>query len=193
MGDGPVGLGELISAMTRENIGQRRKKCPLRQARTGNDNPEREERLSMALRLRSDAFGDGEPLPARYSRRGGNVAPPFDWDGVPSGAAELVLLAEDEDVLGSDGRPFLHWVLAGLPADYDGLGEGEEPEEARTGRNGFGELGYDGPEPPAGETHRYSFSLVAVSSPIEPSDLDVRQELDARTLDRASLSCRFGD
>ena len=121
----------------------------------------------MALRQRSDAFGDGEQLPARYSRGGGNVAPPFDWDGVPAGAAELVLLAEDEDALGSDGRPFLHWVLAGVPADFDGLGEGDEPEEARTGSNSLGEFGYVGPEPPEGETHRYTFSLVAVSCPIE--------------------------
>ncbi len=141
------------------------------------------------MRLTSDAFADGERIPYRYVRTGENVAPPLDWSDVPAGAAELVLLCEDIDAAGgADGdRPFLHWVLAGLEADLDGIGEGEQIEGGREGVNGFGEARYDGPEPPPGEEHRYVFTLVAVSSPIEP-DVDVREELPARELDRATLT-----
>lgn len=143
----------------------------------------------MSLRLRSDAVEDGATLPDRYVRSGGNVAPPLDWDGVPAGAAELVLVCEDLDA-GTEGGPFLHWVVTGIEADLDGLGEGEDVEGVRYGVNGFGNAGYDGPEPPAGETHRYRFTLSAVSSPIEP-DGDVRSELPARELDRTTLTVRY--
>jgi Raf kinase inhibitor-like YbhB/YbcL family protein len=149
------------------------------------------------MRLTSDAFAEGERIPDRYARTGDNVAPPLDWTDVPAGAAELVLLCEDIDTghgnagadAGADAGepPFVHWVLTGLEADLDGIGEGEQLEDARPGVNGFGEARYDGPEPPAGEQHRYVFTLVAVSSPIEP-DLDVREELPARELDRATLT-----
>jgi Raf kinase inhibitor-like YbhB/YbcL family protein len=146
----------------------------------------------MTMRMTSDAFDDGDVLPERYVRSGSNVAPPLDWSGVPSGAAELVLLCEDVD---AGNPPFLHWVLAGLEADLDGIGEGEQVEGARAGRNGFGSAGYDGPEPPPAEEHRYVFTLVAVSSPMDPDGPDgpdLRSELPARELDRASLSCRYG-
>jgi Raf kinase inhibitor-like YbhB/YbcL family protein len=139
------------------------------------------------MRLTSDAFADGERIPDRYVRTGENVAPPLDWTDVPAGAAELVLLCEDLDSTGDTGEPpFVHWVLSGLEADLDGIGEGEQLEQARSGVNGFGEARYDGPEPPPGEQHRYVFTLVAVSSPIEP-DRDVREELPARELERAAL------
>lgn len=145
----------------------------------------------MALRLRSDAVEDGEALPERYSRSGGNVAPPFDWDDPPPGAAEFVLTCEDLDAGPPDGRPFLHWVVTGLEPDLDGLGEGEDVDGARYGVNGFGNAGYDGPEPPPGETHRYVFTLTAVSSPEEPDAGDVRDDLPARALETATLTVRY--
>ncbi len=156
-----------------------------------NIGPERGQQTGM--RLTSDAFSDGERIPERYVRAGDNVAPPLDWTDVPAGAAELVLLCEDLDSDGATGSPeaghspFVHWVLTGLAADLDGIGEGETLEEARVGRNGFGADRYDGPEPPPGEEHRYVFTLVAVSSPMEP-DRDVREELPARELERATLT-----
>jgi Raf kinase inhibitor-like YbhB/YbcL family protein len=151
----------------------------------------------MSLRLRSDALEDGGVLPERYARRGGNVAPPFDWDGAPAGAAEFVLTCEDLDARSDarsaepEGRPFLHWVVAGLEADLDGLGEGEDVDGTRYGVNDLGNGGYDGPEPPPGEVHRYVFTLTAVSSPVEPDAGDVRAELPARVLDSATLTVRY--
>jgi Raf kinase inhibitor-like YbhB/YbcL family protein len=214
MGDGPDGIDELISAMTRENIRPRRTNAPeragegVRSALVGRalirpcspigfgeiDCVRGEEggTAAMALQLSSEAFPDGGALPERYGRDGGNVSPPLDWEGVPAGAAELVLLCEDQDATAEDGRPVLHWALAGIEPDTDGLGEGEEPESGRLGRNGFGAYGYDGPQPPPGEQHRYVLTLVAVSSPVEPDAGDLRDEIDARTLEKVSLSFRFG-
>jgi Raf kinase inhibitor-like YbhB/YbcL family protein len=143
------------------------------------------------MRIRSDAVEDDGVLPSRYVKGGENVAPPLDWDGVPAGAAELVLICEDLDAGPPGGPPFLHWAVIGLESDLDGMGEGEDFEGARYGVNGFGNAGYDGPEPPPGETHRYAFTLAAVSSPLDADAGDVRDELPSRTLESATLTVRF--
>jgi Raf kinase inhibitor-like YbhB/YbcL family protein len=144
------------------------------------------------MRMSSDAVEDDGVLPSRYVRSGENVAPPLDWDGVPAGAAELVLICEDLDAGSPGGSAFLHWAVTGLESDLDGLGEGEgeDVEGARYGVNGFGNAGYDGPEPPPGETHRYAFTLTAVSSPIDADGGDPRDELAARALESATLTVR---
>jgi len=111
------------------------------------------------LRVRSPAFNDHDFLPERHARAGEDVAPPLEWDDVPDGTAELALLCEDLD---APGGPFIHWVVAGIPADAHEIGE-RLPRGAREGRNGFGEPGWGGPHPPVGdEPHRYAFRLVAL-------------------------------
>lgn len=44
------------------------------------------------MTLRSPAFGDQEPIPARYAHEKDNVSPPLAWSALPEGAAELVLV-----------------------------------------------------------------------------------------------------
>ncbi|HSP37915.1 MAG TPA: YbhB/YbcL family Raf kinase inhibitor-like protein [Frankiaceae bacterium] len=157
----------------------------------------------MSLRLRSDALEEGGFMPERYVHSGGNVAPPLDWDGAPPGVAEFVVTCEDLDATDAPdataagvgvavgGRPFLHWSVTGLEGDLDGIGEGEDVEGTRYAVNGFDNAGYDGPEPPPGETHRYRFTVTAVSSPIEPDAGDVRDVMPARALDSATLTVRY--
>lgn len=50
------------------------------------------------LTLTSDAFGDGEAIPAEYAgkRAGGrNLSPQLSWSVPPAGTAELLLVVED--------------------------------------------------------------------------------------------------
>ncbi|MDI3502618.1 MAG: hypothetical protein PWR13_826 [Archaeoglobi archaeon] len=42
-----------------------------------------------------------------------------------------------------------------------------EPIKAIQGRNDFGRIGYDGPYPPEGETHRYFFRVYALDSMLD--------------------------
>ncbi|MGH9183228.1 MAG: YbhB/YbcL family Raf kinase inhibitor-like protein [Acidimicrobiales bacterium] len=117
-----------------------------------------------AIELRSPAFNDHAPIPARYSRDGGDVSPPLEWSGIPEGTAELALLCEDPD---APGGTFIHWVLAGIDPSSSGLAAGEVPPGAVEGPNDFGDLGYGGPRPPAGDdAHRYVFRLFATSEPL---------------------------
>lgn len=60
----------------------------------------------------------------------------------------------------------MHWLLAGIPPRADGIDAGERPTGSVVGRNGFGENGYGGPEPPVGDDpHRYFFLLYALREP----------------------------
>jgi phosphatidylethanolamine-binding protein (PEBP) family uncharacterized protein len=63
------------------------------------------------LVLTSDAFADGEAIPAEHAgkRAGGkNLSPQLSWNAPPAGTAELLLVVEDTDV--PMPRPFVHCV-----------------------------------------------------------------------------------
>jgi Raf kinase inhibitor-like YbhB/YbcL family protein len=125
----------------------------------------------MSFQIESDAFGDGDPIPRRFSCDGDDVSPPLSWTAPPAESASLALIVDDPD---APAGTWVHWVLWGIPADSGGLPEAI-PASARledgttSGKNSWGRLGYGGPCPPRG-THRYFFKLYALdaSPDIEP-------------------------
>ena len=115
-----------------------------------------------ALVLGSPAFGAGQPIPARYACDGDNISPPLAWSGIPAGTVELALTVVDPD---ASGGQFVHWAVTGLAPALTGIDEGVLPEGAIESRNDSSEFGWFGPCPPAGETHRYVFTLYALTEP----------------------------
>ena len=142
------------------------------------------------IHLRSPAFNDHAPIPARYSlAEVENLSPPLEWSGVPEGTAELAVLCEDPD---APGGTLVHGVLAGLDPSTTGLGEGEVPAGAVQGSNDYGGTGYGGPRPPVGdEAHRYFFRVYAASEPLglEPgaSAEDLRRALEGKELAQGTI------
>jgi hypothetical protein len=113
--------------------------------------------------LTSSAFSDRAAIPRRYSCDGLDVSPPLSWSGVPAGTKALLLTVTDPDA-----RGFVHWVGWDLAPDLGSLTEGASgalPDGALEGRNDFGRIGWGGPCPPSG-THRYVFTLTALSAPL---------------------------
>jgi Raf kinase inhibitor-like YbhB/YbcL family protein len=102
---------------------------------------------------------EGETIDSRYTCDGEDVSPALAWEGVPEGAAELALVVEDPD---APGGIFTHWLVYGLDPGETALPEGAQP--ALQGTNDFGRVGYGGPCPPGGETHRYVFRLLALDA-----------------------------
>ncbi len=88
------------------------------------------------MRIHSDSFAPGRPIPAEYAVGtpngfGGNRNPHLAWDDVPDGTRAFALLCIDPDaptdpsLAGKDGveipveHPrggFVHWAMADLPA-----------------------------------------------------------------------------
>src|SRR5262245_39021220 len=120
---------------------------------------------TMTLRLNSPAFGDGTPIPAKYTCEGEDISPPLMWSGVPDGTKSLVLVIDDPDA--PDPRApkivWVHWVIYDLPASTTGLAEGAKvlPKGAKIGLNDWKRPVYGGPCPPVGR-HRYFHKLYAL-------------------------------
>ena len=102
------------------------------------------------MKLWSDSWINGEPIPARYAAGmldasgaptfSANLNPHLAWSDVPSGTQSLALICHDFDVpsRGDDVNQadrevpadlprvdFFHWVLVDLPAGVRELAEGE--------------------------------------------------------------------
>jgi len=133
------------------------------------------QKLSVAnLKVSSTAFADRAPIPERYTGDAEDVSPPLEWTGVPDGAAAFVVIMHDPDAPLVDG--FTHWVLYGIPGGVSSLAEATDGFV--TGKNSFGNTGYNGPAPPPGHgVHHYYFWVYALDR-----DLDLEPGLDRRTV-----------
>jgi Raf kinase inhibitor-like YbhB/YbcL family protein len=130
----------------------------------------------------SPAFATGQPIPERYTCDGDEVSPPLAIQGAPTDAVELAVVVRDPD---ADG--FVHWVVAGLPADTTGLAEGGPlPDGAVEAGNGFDEAGWAGPCPPEGD-HTYELTVYALTEPSELSP-DDDAEAGAEAVESADAS-----
>ena len=101
---------------------------------------------------------------------GGNMSPPLQWSGAPSGTKSFVVTLFDPDER-STPSGWWHWVVYDLPSTVDSLpkGSGMEhssvlPAPARQGRTDLGNDAYHGPCPDKGDPpHRYTFTVYALS------------------------------
>lgn len=116
------------------------------------------------MTLTSSGFASSAAIPEQYSCKGSDVSPALEWRGAPANAASFAIIMDDPD---APAGTWVHWVLWNLPATTRSLPEGvpkraQLPDGARQGRNSFGKIGYNGPCPPSGQTHRYVFRLYAL-------------------------------
>jgi Raf kinase inhibitor-like YbhB/YbcL family protein len=142
-----------------------------------------------AMELNSDAFDAGASVPEKHTCDGEDLSPALAWSGTPEGTASFVLIMDDPD---APSGTWVHWVLFNLPADGTTLEEGLPKTEtvdggvrqgACWGVNRFSRVGYHGPCPPPGQTHRYVFRLYA---------LDTMLDLPGRSTQEAVLSAAEG-
>ena len=112
------------------------------------------------FRLTSPAFRSGGAIPKRFTCDGPGLSPPLRWPAPPPRARTLALQVVDV----STPSKFVHWLAWGMSLRSRGLAAGARPP--RQGRNAFGRVGWDGPCPPAGTTHRYVFVLYALANPL---------------------------
>jgi Raf kinase inhibitor-like YbhB/YbcL family protein len=143
------------------------------------------------MRIRSDAFKEGEKIPDKYSRYGENKIPPLHLEEVPERARSLALIVDDPD---APRGTFTHWVLFNMDPRFKDIRENSVPVFATQGRNDFGEVEYDGPQPPSGE-HRYVFKAYALDTVLPLTRGCQRPELEREmkdhVLDSATLTGKY--
>lgn len=150
--------------------------------------------LTDGFDLTSPAFDPGAAIPPVFTRRDGdNLSPPIAWTNVPAEAVELALVMTDPS---ADG--FVHWVIWGLDPLTVGVARGQVPPGALQASNGFGILGYTGPDPPLeDDAHVYLWRLFALDSTGSdlPDGMDGRAaitELEGRAIAIAELIAFYG-
>ena len=123
------------------------------------------------ITLTSDAFNDGENIPKKYTCEGEDISPKLSWSDVPGNTVSFAITCEDPD---APGKTFVHWVIYNIPATRTSLDESipfnrEILLDAgiKQGVNDFNQIGYKGPCPPAGKSHRYIFTIYALDNVIE--------------------------
>lgn len=128
------------------------------------------------IAMTSTAFGDGQPIPKKYTGDGQDVSPALAWTEAPTGTKQWALICDDPDA--PTDEPWVHWALYAVPAAVHSLREGvktsaqlSEPKGALQGKNSWPDgrtVGYRGPAPPKGHgVHHYHFKLYALDSELK--------------------------
>jgi len=133
------------------------------------------------MNFNSSGFAAGAAIPSQYTCKGSDVSPALAWSGAPPNTASFALIMDDPD---APAGTWVHWVMWNIPASTHSLPEGVAKREqledgARQGRNSFGKVGYGGPCPPAGQTHRYFFRLYALDTKLDLAAGAQRSALDS--------------
>ena len=148
------------------------------------------------LQLTSPGFANGE-IPKKFTCDGDDTSPQLEWVAPPAATQSFALTIIDHDApVGS----FVHWVLYDLPPETRGLPQGVPKQDqladgSRQGQNDFDKIGYGGPCPPRGSSHRYTFSLYALDSKLNLAPRATRSQLEAAVkghiLARGQLIARY--
>ncbi|MFF9068903.1 YbhB/YbcL family Raf kinase inhibitor-like protein [Streptomyces sp. NPDC014891] len=150
-----------------------------------------------AFTVVSDDIAPGGVLKDDQVYAEGNTSPHLRWEGFPAETKSFAVTCFDPDA--PTGSGFWHWVLFDIPASVTelpaGAGSGSFaglPDGVVHVRNDYGSKDFGGAAPPAGEEHRYVFTVYAVDSEKlgpdgEVSPAVVGFNLRFHTLGRAQL------
>lgn len=108
-------------------------------------------------------------LPNEYTCDGEDRSPAIGVGGVNTAMTKsLAILVNDADSPGGGG--FVHWIawnmelVKMIPEKIPKTMDVSFPIRAVQGRNSFGRIGYNGPCPPHGQTHRYFFKVYGLDT-----------------------------
>jgi Raf kinase inhibitor-like YbhB/YbcL family protein len=108
-------------------------------------------------------------LPSDYTCDGEDKSPAIDVGGVNTSISKtLAIMVNDPDAPGGGG--FIHWLawnidlVRVIPEGIAKTPEVTFPLSMVQGKNSFGKIGYWGPCPPRGQTHRYFFKVYGIDT-----------------------------
>jgi Raf kinase inhibitor-like YbhB/YbcL family protein len=156
-----------------------------------------EEGGRMGFAISSSSFPNGGEIPKKFTCDGAEVSPELTWSDSPAETKAFALIADDPD---APAGTWTHWVIFDLPANTTSLPENvaridQLPSGGRQGRNDFRKIGYGGPCPPPGKSHRYFFKLYALDVVLDLKPSASKQELEkamqGHTLGKAEWMGRY--
>jgi Raf kinase inhibitor-like YbhB/YbcL family protein len=114
-------------------------------------------------------------MSAEYTCDGAGTSPPIFWSGIPADAKSVALVVDDAS---APITPRIYWIVFNISPATSDLQPGAAkalPNGALEARNSTGAVGYNPPCPPAGGSHRYRFTIYALSSMLnQPSGTSMK-------------------
>ena len=134
-----------------------------------------------SVKVTSSAFASGAMIPQQYTCKGDDVSPALDWRGAPADTVSFAVIMDDPD---APRGTWVHWVMWNIPASAHSVPQGVAKQDqlddgSRQGRNSDSNVGYNGPCPPMGQTHRYFFRVYALDAKLDLAAGAERSALDA--------------
>ena len=157
-----------------------------------NAAPVSEGGIEMTIQITSAAFSEGGKIPRIYTCDDQNASPPLSWTEVPTSTVSLTLIMDDPD---APSGTWVHWVLYNLAPDTTNLDQGKTGP-GTDGKNDFNRLGYGGPCPPRGSTHRYYIKLYALDAHLDlksgATKAQVESAMHGHILAQGQLMGKYG-
>ncbi|MEL0047803.1 MAG: YbhB/YbcL family Raf kinase inhibitor-like protein [Gammaproteobacteria bacterium] len=129
------------------------------------------------FQLKASGFTAGTAIPlihACANLGGNNYSPQLSWQNAPAGTSSFALVVDDETApCGTDANACVHWNLFNINGSIDALAEDLDPStlvdvsgfsSAVEGLTYAGTNDYEGPCPPPGNAHTYTFTLYALNA-----------------------------
>jgi Raf kinase inhibitor-like YbhB/YbcL family protein len=160
--------------------------------------PDLQSRADVDLQVESTAFAESGDIPIRFTCDGDDASPPLSWSEPPPETQSLALIFDDPD---APGGTWNHWELFNIPATLRLLPEGVPADPLPNGlgihgSNSWQRLGYGGPCPPPGSTHRYFFHVYALDTELDleagSTKEEIQQAMQGHILAQGSLMARYG-
>lgn len=140
---------------------------------------------------------DFDYFPDRHTCKGKDISPRLRIEGARRKLLALIL--EDHD---ARERPYVHWVMWNVPARSEipeNISKVERPPEldgAVQGSTTSGDIGYEGPCPPRGQTHKYEFKVYAYDEVLElepgATRLELLNALEGKSLQYGVAAADYG-
>ena len=125
--------------------------------------------FAIKVDLKSNGF-----INTKNTCQGKNQIPNMKFINVPKTAKSLALIIDDPD---APHGTVDHLLAYNIPVETDFLDKNSDLTEFNILQNYYDKLGYNGPCPPEGQTHRYFFKLYALKRPITEK-ITTKQELE---------------
>jgi Raf kinase inhibitor-like YbhB/YbcL family protein len=90
--------------------------------------------------------------------------PDLIWKNAPNAVQSWAIIMDDIDAIPVAGHIWNHWVVYNIPADKMAIGQNNYPTGTLMGQNSSAKNEYQGPCPPAGQLHHYTFRLFALNA-----------------------------
>jgi hypothetical protein len=126
------------------------------------------------ISIQTPAFPPNGTIGQRYTCDGDDVNPRLLFRNVPLNATSLAMIVDDPDAI---GEPWAHWIVWNINPSLEEISENFVPASAVEGTTSFGEPGYRGPCPPAGEEHRYQFKIYALDTQVSLPETARKEDL----------------